>query len=300
MIPVSWTDVGATFRINIGAQFAVYQITASAGPNGNISPAGPTPVNYNGSQTYTITPDPCYSIADVLVNGVSVGAVGTYTFTNVTTDQTIAATFTANPNVNAGSINGTSPMVEGNTATFTSNGDAGGNWSSSNNTVATVNPSSGLVSALTAGSTTISYTVTGCGGPSVANFSLTVNSAITAGTVSGPSPICASSTGLYTSTGTPGGTWSSSNNAVATVNPTSGLVTAISGGTATITYTVGSVSASASLTVASGAAPVVTGFTNICPYVGNATPITYTATAVGGEQLQLVITSECQPGKPDQ
>jgi hypothetical protein len=69
------------------------------------------------------------------------------------------------------------------------------------------------------------------------------------------------------------------------VNPTSGLVTAISGGTATITYTVGSVSASASLTVASGAAPVVTGFTNICPYVGNATPITYTATAVGASSF---------------
>ncbi len=285
LIPTSWNVLSTRYRFNIGAQFAVYQITASAGPNGNISPAGPTPVNYNGSQTYTITPDPCYSIADVLVNGVSVGAVGTYTFTNVTTDQTIAATFTANPNVNAGSISGTSPMVEGNTATFTSNGDAGGTWSSSNNTVATVNPSSGLVSALTAGSTTISYTVTGCGGPSVANFSLTVNSAITAGTVSGPSPICAGSTGLYSSTGTPGGTWSSSNNAVATVNPTTGLVNAISGGTANITYTVGSVSASASLTVASGAAPVVTGFTNICPYVGNATPITYTATAVGASSF---------------
>ena len=43
--------------------------------------------------TYTITADACYAIADVLVDGVSVGAVGTYTFTNVTMNHTISATF---------------------------------------------------------------------------------------------------------------------------------------------------------------------------------------------------------------
>lgn len=41
----------------------------------------------------TITPDPCYNIADVLVDGSSVGAVTSYTFNNVTANYTITATF---------------------------------------------------------------------------------------------------------------------------------------------------------------------------------------------------------------
>ena len=61
-------------------------------------------------------------------------------------------------------------------------------------------------------------------------------------------------------------------------------------------HTVGSVSASASLTVASGAAPVVTGFTNmsVCRQRHADNLHGYRRR---GEQLQLVITSECQPGK---
>ena len=47
----------------------------------------------NDSKTYTITADKGYAIADVTVNGKSVGAVDSYTFKNVTSDQTIHATF---------------------------------------------------------------------------------------------------------------------------------------------------------------------------------------------------------------
>ncbi len=74
-----------------------YTITASAGPNGTISPNGATVLSPGGSQTYTITPSssPCYDVADVLVDGVSVGAVKTYTFTNVSADHTISASFVA-------------------------------------------------------------------------------------------------------------------------------------------------------------------------------------------------------------
>jgi uncharacterized repeat protein (TIGR02543 family) len=45
------------------------------------------------SQTFAITPEVGYHIADVRVDGVSVGAVASYDFTNVTTDHTIAASF---------------------------------------------------------------------------------------------------------------------------------------------------------------------------------------------------------------
>ena len=53
-------------------------------------------VNYGASQTFTITPDTGYHVADVLVDGVSVGAVTSYTFTNVTANHTIAASFAIN------------------------------------------------------------------------------------------------------------------------------------------------------------------------------------------------------------
>ena len=45
------------------------------------------------NQTLTILPDSGYKIKDVKVDGVSVGAVSSYTFNNVTSDHTISATF---------------------------------------------------------------------------------------------------------------------------------------------------------------------------------------------------------------
>ena len=70
-----------------------YTITAFAGPNGSISPSGDVPVNEGSDQTFTITPDTDYKIGDVLVDGSSVGAVSSYTFTDVTQNHTIMATF---------------------------------------------------------------------------------------------------------------------------------------------------------------------------------------------------------------
>src|SRR2546427_318165 len=72
-----------------------YTITATAGAGGSISPAGATTVACGGSQTYTIAPDDkCHVIADVKVDGVSVGAVASYTFSDVQTNHSIDATFT--------------------------------------------------------------------------------------------------------------------------------------------------------------------------------------------------------------
>jgi List-Bact-rpt repeat protein len=70
-----------------------YTITATAGTGGSINPSGATPVAGGGSQSYTITPDPGYKILYVAVNGASVGAVTSYTFTNVNMNYTIAASF---------------------------------------------------------------------------------------------------------------------------------------------------------------------------------------------------------------
>lgn len=73
-----------------------YTITATSNGNGSITPAGVTTVQEGGSQSYTIKADNGYHISDVKVNGVSVGAVEIYTFTNVQSNQTIAVTFSRN------------------------------------------------------------------------------------------------------------------------------------------------------------------------------------------------------------
>jgi hypothetical protein len=70
-----------------------HTVTATAGASGAISPAGVTEVNCGDSVTYTITPDAHHHVDDVLVNGQSVGAVSTYTFSKVTADATIEARF---------------------------------------------------------------------------------------------------------------------------------------------------------------------------------------------------------------
>ena len=70
-----------------------YTITASAGANGSISPTGAVSVSAGANQAFTITPTNCNQIADVLVDGVSVGTVASYTFTNVTAVHNISATF---------------------------------------------------------------------------------------------------------------------------------------------------------------------------------------------------------------
>ncbi|MBP3284399.1 MAG: hypothetical protein J6M02_02745 [Clostridia bacterium] len=73
--------------------YASKPITATAGANGSISPSGTIEVNWGESQTYTMIPDANYLVSDVVVDGVSVGAVTNYTFTNVKEEHTIHVEF---------------------------------------------------------------------------------------------------------------------------------------------------------------------------------------------------------------
>ncbi len=71
----------------------LYVITSEAGSNGTIEPYGTTIKVGGTSQTYTITADSGYSVSDVLVDGSSVGAVNTYTFSSVSANHRITASF---------------------------------------------------------------------------------------------------------------------------------------------------------------------------------------------------------------
>jgi hypothetical protein len=83
-------SISASFTVNTGS---THTIIASAGTGGTISPSGNVVVNNGATQVFTITPNTGNHIVDVLVDGGTVGAVGTYTFNNVQTDHTISATF---------------------------------------------------------------------------------------------------------------------------------------------------------------------------------------------------------------
>ena len=86
---------GQTFSVSQAAATVTssYTITVSAGPHGSISPSGAVAVNKGTSKTFTITPGWGYKIYRVLVNGASIGAVNTYTFSNINANQTIRAEF---------------------------------------------------------------------------------------------------------------------------------------------------------------------------------------------------------------
>ncbi len=68
-------------------------INSSAGSGGTISPSGSVSVAAGASQTFTIKPLKKYSIENVVVDGISKGAVSSYTFSNVTANHTISVTF---------------------------------------------------------------------------------------------------------------------------------------------------------------------------------------------------------------
>ncbi len=76
-----------------GSSTVTYTVTATAGTGGAISPSGSVSVVKLASQTFTITPNAGYKVSDVQVDGASVGAVSVYTFSAVTANHTIKATF---------------------------------------------------------------------------------------------------------------------------------------------------------------------------------------------------------------
>ncbi|GEM_PF-1688035 len=123
------SDVVRTFNVS-----PAYRIIATATAGGTISFPG-TAVNCSGqNRTYTITPNACFSIQDVLVDGVSQGPVSSYTFSNINADHTISASFVALSPLSAPVVSGPTNVCpflgNGQQVTYTafSNGATTYNW----------------------------------------------------------------------------------------------------------------------------------------------------------------------------
>ena len=85
----------AHWRYNGGgsSSYSYYTIKAAAGAGGSISPSGSVSVREGRDQTFTITPDKGYAVANVKIDGKSIGAVKSYTFENVRRTHTIEVIF---------------------------------------------------------------------------------------------------------------------------------------------------------------------------------------------------------------
>ena len=212
------------------------------------------------------------------VTGVDSGAaIITYTVTTACGTASATATVTVNPLPFAGTISGAAMVCVGATTTF-SDAISGGSWGSSAAAVATVT-SSGVVTGVAAGATTVFYSVSNSCGTATTTATVTIIALPYAGTISGTTTMCAgSTTTLYD--GITGGTWSSSATSVATIS-SFGLVTGVTAGTASISFTYTNSCGTAWVTAAVTVNPLpvagtISGTTTVC--VGATTTLSETVT----------------------
>jgi len=167
-------------------------------------------------------------------NGLVTGfSAGTATITYLLSTGCMATTIvTVNSSPTA--ISGPLALCLSMTATL-SNGVTGGNWLSSNTTVATIDPGSGMVTSIGLGTSIITYTLgSGC----TIKTTVTVNPTPPAiSSISGLYNVCLGKIILLSDAIS--GQWQSSNTSVATVSLFTGIVSSLSAGTTTISFTAG-------------------------------------------------------------
>lgn len=203
---------------------------------------------------------------DGIVTGIAAGTAD-ITYTIGTCTATITATVLASP----AAITPASPAVcVGSTTTFT-DATIAGTWTVDNPTIGSID-AAGIFSALTGGTVNISYTIpNGC--------FVTTNATVspTPSAITGALVICENN-GTALGNSVTGGTWSSSDMAVAVVGSSSGIVTGIAPGTADITYAVGSCFTTSTVTVNASPAAMSPAAPTVC--VGSTT--TFTDAITGG------------------
>ncbi len=160
----------------------------------------------------------------------------------------------------ASDITGTMQVCVGGT-TLLSNVDTGGMWYSTDTAVATVDTTTGLVTGVSAGTVIISFR---SGLHCEVTDTVLVNTAPAA--ITGSDTVCTGDTVMLSNI-TTGGTWTSSDTAIATVATTSGVVTGIAAGQATISYTTTG-ACSSFMTINVSPTPFagnITGISPLCP-----------------------------------
>jgi len=272
---------------------------------------GTSPLCIGGSATYTTSglnlgggtggwSSDNTAIATVNSSGVVTGvAVGTtyivYSISGCGGAPSAKKLVTVDPNASIGSVTGTTPLCINANATYHANtvvlGGGAGYWSSDHTDIATVDASTGVVTAVNDGSCNIIYSITGgCNASPAAQQLLNVNPDASITGVTGTTPLCIGQTTTYSTFGAVmgGGTgaWSSSSTSIATVN-SSGIITALSAGSCWIIYTIygcnGTPTAKQKVTITPNASIAsVSGTSPICIGSGNAVSYTANVVVLGG------------------
>ena len=191
-----------------GGTFSSLPSGLSISANGTINPSASTVGSYQVSYTYGTT-------------GVACGVM-------TATDSVSIADVPVVP-----AIAGLNKICTGSSITLT-NSLAGGVWSSSNKTYASVDPSTGVVTAIAAGNVNIIYSVTNNCGTSTQSQPVVITNGPVTPPITGAGSVCVNQS-ITLSNINSGGTWTSSDNTIATVN-SSGNVTGITSGNIVITY----------------------------------------------------------------
>ena len=89
----TFNSINSNHTIAVNFSIKKYTITATSGSGGTINPSGGVVVDAGSDKNFAITPNTGYIISDVLVDGISQGAIGSYQFNDVSSDHSISATF---------------------------------------------------------------------------------------------------------------------------------------------------------------------------------------------------------------
>jgi len=159
-------------RVGTGYQWTYS--TSTSGPWNNISGATGATYTPDASGSPFDSPNTYYIRRNAILRSTNNVSPDPY----IATNESNLATVVVNPDAAVSSVIGSTPLCVGSTDTYTATdvdlGGGTGAWSSSSDAIATVN-SSGLVTAIAAGSCNIIYTITnGCNGTPSAQQPLTV------------------------------------------------------------------------------------------------------------------------------
>ncbi|WP_445452553.1 T9SS type A sorting domain-containing protein [Flavobacterium sp. 25HG05S-40] len=205
-IPSVTTDIDCNLRSTtipaIGAQeitVSGYSISAAAGTGGTITPAGTASVAVGENQSYTITANCGYVISDVMVDGISQAALTSYTFTGVTANHTITATFTAQTATITAA--GPTAFCVGGSVVLTSSAATGNVWSTGETTQS--------ITAQASGNYWVSVNNGTCNSPISSPTTITITTPPTAPTItSGSLTFCQGGSVTLTSSALTGNLWS--------------------------------------------------------------------------------------------
>ena len=240
--------------------FTVYPLPANITGPGSVCPDGAT-ITLNDATSGGTWSSSTTTVANVITSGPTTGLVtsalpGTTTIT-YTSPLTCITTTIVTVDPLPAPITGVLSECAGTLSTL-SDVTPSGTWSSSNTPIATIGSSSGMLIGVSGGTTVITY-ATNCGYITAVDTVIASPSAIV-----GTDSVCIGGTTTYASIPA-GGTWASSLTPVATVLSGSGIITGVTAGTSTITYTIPPGCFVTATVKVLSLPPAITGVMRLCP-----------------------------------